>query len=144
MPPTCRSRLRAKPAGSCLRASRLWFLRPNEVQHAVKMSPKWLPGGVLECHGLLEASWSRLGGLLERSWMALGPKESPLDRLFAAPRGISRQFSAILTAKKVPKRSPGGSKIGSRRRLELKRAKSQNFEDVSRNSLISKVPGPLF
>ena len=38
--------------------------------------PKRLPGGLLEHLGLLEASWSGLGGLLERSWTALGPKKS--------------------------------------------------------------------
>ena len=95
------------------------------------MDPRRSLGPFLERLGLMDASWSGLGDLLERSWTALGPKKSPLDRLLAAPRGFPREFSAILKAKRLPKRSPGGSKIGSRRRLEPKKKKSQNFEDVS-------------
>ena len=59
-----------------------------------------------------------------------GAEKTSLERLLGAPRGIPREISAVLKAKRLPKRSPGGSKIGSRRRLELKRAKSQNLEDV--------------
>ena len=110
----------------------------------VKMGPQRPLGPFLERLGLMDASWSGLGDLLERSWTALGPKKSPLDRLLAAPRGFPREVSAILRAKWLPKRSPGGSKIGSRRRLELKTAKSRKIEDVSQNSLIFKVPGPHF
>ena len=110
----------------------------------VKIDPQRRLGPILEPLQLLEASWSGLGGLLERSWTALGLEKSALERLLAAPRGIPREVSAILKAKRLPKRSPGGSQIGSRRRLQLKRAKSQNLEDVSRNSLIFKVPGPPF
>ena len=113
------------------------------------------PGGLLEGSwrslGALKKAWSAKGGLpgaygalLEASWVALGAEKRSLERLLAAPRGIPREVSAILRAKRLPKRSPGGSQIGSRRRLQLKRAKSQNLEDVSRNSLIFKVPGPPF
>ena len=93
----------------------------------VKIGPQRPLGPFLERLGLMDASWSGLGDLLERSWTALGPKKSPLDRLLAAPRGFPREVSAILRAKRLPKLSPGGSTIG---RLELKTAKSQNFEDV--------------
>ena len=129
---------------------------------ALQIAPKWSqygfqngskidPGASWRALGAVLAAWWSPGGLLERfleplgaSWKALGPKKTPLDRLLAAPRGFPREVSAILRAKRLPKRSPGGSKIGSRRRLELKTAKSQNFEDVSWNSLIFKVPGRPF
>ena len=68
-------------------------------------------GPILEPLQLLEASWSGLGGLLERSWAALGLEKSALERLLAAPGGIPREVSAILRAKRLPKRSPGGSQI---------------------------------
>ena len=114
--------------------------RPGEV----KIGPRRRLGPILEPLQLLEASCSGLGGLLERSWTALGLEKSALERLLAAPRGIPRELSSILSAKRLQKRSPGESQIGSRRRLQLKRAKSQNLEDVSRNSLFFKVPGPPF
>ena len=96
----------------------------------VKMDPKRPLGPFLERLGLMDASWSGLGGLLERSWAALGPKKRSLERLLAAPRRIPRQFAAILRAKRVPKGSRGGSQIGPRRRFELQTAKPQNFEDA--------------
>ena len=68
-------------------------------------------GPFLERLGLLDASWSGLGGIFERSWTALGPEKRSLERLLAAPRGFPRQVSAILRAKKLPKRSPGGPKV---------------------------------
>ena len=80
-------------------------------------------------------------GLLERSWKPPGPNKSALERLLGAPREISRQFSTILKAERLPKWSPGGSQIEPQRRLELKRAKPQNFEDVYQHSLVFKVPG---
>ena len=92
------------------------------------------PGGILGALGAaLEASWPLLG----RSWRPLGRSGVCLGRSWD---GLKR----ILRAKRLPKRSPGGSKTGSRKRLELKRAKSQNFEDVLRNSLIFKVSGLHF
>ena len=103
------------------------------------MDARWLRGRILVRLGVLETSWSGLGGLLERSWRALGPEKSSLERLLAGPRGVPREVSAILGAKRLPERSPGGSKIGSRRRLELKTAKPENFEDVSQKSLIFKA-----
>ena len=96
----------------------------------VKMGPQKPLGPFLERLGLMDASWSGLrpfGALLDGS----RTKKNLLDRLSAAPRGSPREISAILRAKALPKRTPGGSKIGSRRRLELKSAKSKNFEDVS-------------
>jgi len=110
----------------------------------VKIGPERPPGPFLEHLGLTEASWSGIGGLLERSWTALGPTKSPLDGLLTTPRRIPREVSAILEAKRLPKRSPGESQIGSRRRLELKTAKSQNFEDVSQKSFIFEVPVARF
>ena len=47
-----------------------------------------------------------------------------LERLLAAPRGIPREVSAILGAKRLPKRVPRGFKIELKRRLELKMAKT--------------------
>ena len=110
-----------------------------------KMAPKWGqhgcqmgPGGLLEASwGPLGASWVPLralkkawlakgwlpgayGTLLDGSWGALGAKKSTLGRLLAAPREIPRQVSAILGAKRLPKGRPRGSKMESKRRLELK------------------------
>ena len=101
------------------------------------------PGASWRALGAVFAAWRHLGGLLESSWRRPGPKESADEWLLSAPRRISRQFSAILGPKSLPKRSLKGSQIGSRRRLELKRAKSQNFKDVSQNSLTFEVPRPL-
>ena len=93
------------------------------------------------CLGSLEVSWRPLGTLLERSWRPPGPKKRSPERLLGAPRGISRQVSAILGAKRLPKRSPGGSKMGLQRRLELKKAKSQKLWDVLHEKHISEAPG---
>ena len=49
-------------------------------------------------------AWSSLGGLLESPWTALGPQNA-LEGLWAAPRQISRHFSAILRANMPPKHS---------------------------------------
>ena len=97
----------------------------------VKIGPRRHLGPILEPLQLLEASWSGLGGLLERSWTALGPKESALERLLAAPRGIPREVSTIMRAKRLAEGSLGGFTFGPRKRHEPKRAKSQNIEDVS-------------
>ena len=86
----------------------------------VKVGPQRPLGVFLERIGLMDASWSGLGDILERSWAALKPKKSNLERLLAAPRGIPREVSAILGAKRLPKGRPGGSKIEFKRRLELK------------------------
>ena len=113
------------------------FLRPNGVRNGGKTCPKWLLGRILEPLGLLKASWTGLGGLSGRSWRPLGRSWACLGRSWGGLGGILR-------AKRLPKRSPGGFKIGSQRRLESKTAKPQNFEDVSRNSLVFKVPGLPF
>ena len=103
-----------------------------------KMAPTWCPHGCqMGPGGLLEACWRSLealkqawsakwrlplayGRLLDASWGALGAEKRNLERLLAAPRGIPRQVSAILGAKRLPKGRPRGSKIESKRRLELK------------------------
>ena len=103
-----------------------------------KIVPKWSkygcqmgPGGLLEASwrslGALKKAWSAKGGLpgaygalLDASWVALGAEKRSLERLLAAPRGIPRQVSAILGAKRLPKGRPRGSKIESKRQLELK------------------------
>ena len=59
-----------------------------------------------------------------------------------APKGISRQVSIILGAKRLPKGSPGGSKIELGRRPELKMAKTGILTNVFQNSFIFEVPGP--
>ena len=105
---------------------------PKWLQNGSKMAPTWLqhkigPGAVLGASwGHLGACWA-LGGLLKAIWRPLGrllercrDRKSSLERLLATPRGIPRRVSAILGAKRLPKRSPRGSKIEPKRRLELK------------------------
>ena len=84
------------------------------------------------------------GALLEASWVALGAKKRSLERLLGAPRGIPREVSAILGAKRLPKGRPGGSKIESKRQLELKVRFLQKPLFFQYNSLIFKVPGSIF
>ena len=119
----CCWRLSRRAAGSSPKGFRSWLLQPNWLQNGGKLGAKWLPGGFLEHLGLLEPSCSGLRGLLERSWTALRPKKSSLERLLAGPRGILREVSAILGAKRLPKRTPKGWQIELERRLELKMAK---------------------
>ena len=59
--------------------------------------------------------WNPLISLLE-------PKKS-LEPLLGGPRRISRRASAILGVKRLPERSPGGSKMGSKIESGLKLAK---------------------
>ena len=120
------------------------ILEISRVQIGSPDGSKIDPGASWRALGAVLAAWRPLGGHLEDSWRRPGPKESADERLLSAPRRISRQFSAILGPKRLPKRSLKGSQIGSRRRLELKRAKWQNFEDVSQNSLIFQVPSLPF
>ena len=96
-------------------------------QKEPKGGPKEVQNGCLEAAGaflgrlgVLKASWKAPGGVLDPSWGSPGPKQNALEGLLAAPRRLSRQFSAILGAKRPPKGSPRGSKIESKRRLELK------------------------
>ena len=117
------------------------------LQMGLKMAPRWWqnccqigPGGLLGSSGVLlrspgalKKAWSAkrglpgtYGALLDASWGALGAKKSTLERLLAAPRGIPRQVSAILGAKRFPKGRPRGSKIESKRQLELKTRFLQN------------------
>ena len=77
--------------------------------------------------GALRKAWLAKGGLpgvygalLEASWVALGAEKRSLERLLAAPRGIPREVSAILGAKRLPKGRPGGSKIEFKKQVELK------------------------
>ena len=87
--------------------------------------------------GALKKAWlakGRLPGaygtLLDASWDVLGAEKRRLERLLAAPRGIPRQVSAILGAKRHSKGRPRGSKIECQRRLELAMAKPQNLMNV--------------
>ena len=106
---------------------------PNRIQNGFKMAPKWLPpegswsplGRLLAIDALILPLFLQPGGLLERSWTHSGPIQSALERPLGAPRRISRQFSTILGAKRLPKWSPGGSQIESRSRLEPKKRISQ-------------------
>ena len=113
---------------------------PNASQMDAQNGSMEVSWSLLEPLGLLKASWSAPGGLLERSWRAPRSKKGALERLLAPPRGVPREFSAILEAKRFPKGRPRRSKIESKRRLELKMAKPENFEDVLQNSLIFQVP----
>ena len=79
------------------------------------MGPQRPLGIFLERIGLMDASWSGLGDILERSWTALRPQKTNLERLLAAPRGIPREVSAILGAKRLPKVRP---KEGAKSRSE--------------------------
>ena len=79
---------------------------------------------------------------MERPWRPPGPKKKTFERLLGAPRGISRQVSTILGAKKLPKRSPGGSKMGSQIGSGLKKAKSQKMQYLSHENLNFEGPGP--
>ena len=89
----------------------------------VKISPQRLLGLFLERLGLMEASWSALGGLLERSWAALGPKKTNLDRLLAGPRAPRRPVSNGLGAKWTPKR--GSQRV---QKLALKPNHAENVK----------------
>ena len=113
------------------------------------------PGGLQSVPGgLLDPSWSLFSSLrplvvlLETSWDALGglwsQKKSALERLLAAPRGIPRQVSAILEAKRLPKGSPRGSEIEPKMRLELETRIRQKVVLFERISLIYEVLGSLF
>ena len=124
----------------------------------LKIVPKASPNGSeIVPKRLQNRSRSRLGGLLamvpffgplfctpfglwERSWRPLGPIQSALERLFCAPRRISRQVSAVLGSKRLPKRSLGGSKTELGRRLELKMAKPRFSTTVRRILMIFEVP----
>ena len=110
----------------------------TSLRNGSKMVPKWYqhgwemgPGGLLEALWRpfedLKKAWSAKGGLpgadgalLDASWGALGAKKSSLEQLLAALRGIPRQVSAILGAKRLPKGRPRRPKIEPKRRLELK------------------------
>ena len=108
-------------------AFRTWPLRPNGFQNGVKMGPKRLPGGFLKHVGLLEASWSGLGGLLERALMVPGPNKSDPERLLAGLRGIPREVSAILEAKWLPNRMPRGSQMELNKHFDLKMPRDTTF-----------------
>ena len=83
------------------------------------MAATWALEASWRSLGALKKAWSAKGGLpgaygalLEACWVALGAEKRSLERLLAAPRGIPREVSAILRAYRLPKRSPGGSKMG--------------------------------
>ena len=115
------------------------------------MAAKWALEAFWRSLAALKRAWSakwRLpgayGALLDASWGALGAEKRSLERLLAAPRGIPREVSAILGAKRLPKGRPGGSKIESKRRLELKTRFLQKPLFFRYKSLIFEVPGSLF
>ena len=68
------------------------FLRPNGAQNGGNIGPKWLPGGLLDLLGFLEASWSGLGGLLGRPGRPLGRSWSRLGCLLG---GLGRVLGAL-------------------------------------------------
>ena len=105
-------------------------MEPTSVLEATRS-----PGSPRAAFGLLEGSWRALGELRSR-------KKSALDSLLGAPRRISRQFSTILGAKRLPKRTPGGSKMGSQIGSRLKMAKSQKLQYLSHENLGFEGPGP--
>ena len=126
------------PWRRCLQRENVTNIVATSLRNGSKIVPKWSqhgcqmgPGGLLEASwrslGALRKAWSAKGGLpvdygrlLDASWSDLGAEKSCLERLLAAPRGIPRQVSAILEAKRLPKGRPKGSKIESTRRLKLK------------------------
>ena len=109
------------------------------------LGASWGPPGALKKRGWLKGGLpGAYGALLDASWVALGAEKRSLERLLAAPRGIPRQVSAILGAKRLPKGRPRGFKIESKRRLELKTRFLQKVLFFYRISLIFEVPGSLF
>ena len=118
-------------------------MTPNWSEHGPNMGP----GGLLEsswsCPGSLEVSWRPLGALLERSWTPPGHFKQSWERLLAAPRAPWRPVSTILGAKRLPKRSPGGSKIESKRRFKLKTRILQKPWFFQWISLIFEAQGSL-
>ena len=123
-------------------SSNCYKFDPEIDQKLVQNSSKIDPEASWRALGAVLAGWGSLGGLLERSWRPPGPKKRSFERLLGAPRGISRQVSAILGTKSLPKRSPGGSKMGSQIESGLKRAKSQKMQYVLRENLNFESPGP--
>ena len=121
------------------------------------MAAKWALqalGGRLEpsCKplGALKKAWSAkgwlpgaYGTLLDASWGAPGAEKSSLGGLLAAPRGIPRQVSTILGAKRLPKGGPRGTKNETKRRLELKTRFLQKPLFFQWISLIFEVQGSL-
>jgi len=108
------------------------------------MGPRGLLESSWSCPGSLEVSWRPLGALLERSWTPPGPFKQSWERLLAGPRAPWRPVSTILGAKRLPKRSPRGSKIESKRRSKLKTRILQKPRFFQWISLIFEAPGSLF
>ena len=100
-------------------------------------------GGLLAMVPLFGPFFCTPFGLLERSWTPPGPIQSALERLSDAPRRVSRQVSAVLGSKRLPKRSPKGSQIEPRRRLILKTWFLQKQRFLRAFSLVFEVPGSL-
>ena len=78
---------------------------------------------------------------MEPPLLPLGAEKSSLEPLLGGPRRISRQVSAILEVKRLPRGSPRGSKMGSKIESGLKVAKSQKSQYLSHENLICKGPG---
>ena len=76
-----------------------------------------------------------------RRSIAAGRPTINFERLSAGPRRFPRQVLAILGAERLPKGRPGGSKIESKRRLELQ---TFIFVYIRMILMIFEVPGFLF
>ena len=110
------------------------FPRPHKVA-----TPPWtsvVGGGLNRTQGSLfwPPFWNPLCCLLE-------PKKRSSERLLGLPGGISRQVSSILGAKRLPKGSPGGSKMESKIDSGLEVVKSQKLQYLSHENLTFKGPG---
>ena len=92
------------------------------------------PGADLEASWeVLGRSWRRLRGVLEAPWAVLEPSWE-----------LWRPCWSHLEAKKLPKWSPGGSRIGARRRLEPQTRIPQKLLFFQRILMIFKVLGHHF
>ena len=123
-------------------SSNCYKFDPGIDQKLVQNSSKIDPEASWRALGAVLAGWRPLGGLLERPRKPPGPKKRSLERLLGAPKGISREVSAILGAKGLPKGSPGGSKMGSQIGSGLKKAKSPKMQYFSHENLNFEGSGP--
>ena len=98
---------------------------------ASKWGPKWTQNGSQMAlrrslgapgppEGLLERSWRPLGAVSDASWALLERAWKPLGRSWVYLVRSWGGLGGVLRAKRLPKLSPGGSQIESRRRYKLK------------------------
>ena len=99
-------------------------------------------GGIVKCLKArlkaLQRFWTPLGGYSKAIGRSSAFRLENERGLCRSKRNPKRRFS-YLGAKCFPKRNPGGSHTGSRRRFKLKLRISQNFKDGSHNSLIVEI-----